>query len=123
MKMTKMKNRQQIVPVRNHSLNKISEENTVDNFNTKALENKVNGCHVTFVLDDEEVTSDTSGGSKVNLEKEKAMNTHETVSCKSCKGDCDKNILCEETDVIGSESFLFYRFVPEFIDSNKITIV
>ena len=78
------------------------------------------GCHVTFVCDDEKVTSDTSDGSKVILEIEKAMNTHEIVTCKSNKVDCDEIILFEATE---TESFLLYRFVPEFSDSNKITMV
>ena len=127
MKSTKIKNKQQAVSIRNHSLCKISEENTDDNFNTNAFENKVNNCHVTFVCDDEKVTSDTSDGSKVSLERENAKNRHKTVSCKSNNSDCDRYILCEETDIIGSESmkenFLLSRFVPEFFDGNKITIV
>ena len=77
-KRTKFTNKQQTVLIRNHSLSKISEEN----YNSEApqLEIKVNGCHVTFVCDDEKVRSDTSDGSKVSLEKENAKNTHITVN-------------------------------------------
>ena len=82
---------------------------------------------VAFVCDDEKVTSDTSDGSKVSHEREKAKNRHKIVSCKSNNSDCDRYILCEETETIGSESmkenFLLSRFVPEFFDGNKITIV
>ena len=70
LKRTKVKNKPQPVFIRINSLSKISEENTDDNYNSEALkvklENKVNGCHVTFVCDDEKVTSDTSDSSNNN---------------------------------------------------------
>ena len=49
-------------PIRNPSLSKISEENTDENSEGEEhrLKSNVNCCHVTFVCDDEKVTSDTS---------------------------------------------------------------
>ena len=66
MKRKKLKNKLQPVSIRNHSLSKISEENY--NSAVPQLEIKVNGCHVTFVCDDEKVTSDTSDSSNNNKE-------------------------------------------------------
>ena len=130
MKRKKLKSKLQPVSIRTHSLSKIYEEN----YNSKAhqLEIKVNGCHVTFVCDDEKVTSDTSDSlnnneGNMSYKKENSQSSTGTVIFESKKNDGSKNILWDETDNKASEnmnkSFLLSRFVPEFIDSNKITIV
>ena len=61
MKRTKVKNRAQPISIRNNSMSQISEENTDANYNSEAvkMEHTVNGCHVTFVCDDEKLTSNT----------------------------------------------------------------
>ena len=76
MRRTIFKNKHQTGSIRNHSLSKISEENIDDNSNSEGLrlKNKVTCCHVTFVCDDEKVTSYTSDHysdkDKVNPKKE-----------------------------------------------------
>ena len=130
-KKTKLK-KTKTISIRNNSLSRISEENTDENYNSEALkmENKVNGCHVTFFCDDEKVTSDTSDISNnnkgnISQKKENTKNTH--ASYTSNKNDCDKNIPWDDKVKLASENmkenFLLSRFIPELIDSNKITIV
>ena len=53
MKRTKFQNKQQTVLIINNSLSKISEENTDVNSEALGIENKVKGCPVTFVCDDQ----------------------------------------------------------------------
>ena len=83
----------------------------------------MNGCQVTFVCDDEKVTSDTFDGSEVSLEKENAKNRHKTVN----DWDGVKSMLWDKNDMIEAvnmkDGFLVSRFVPDLMDSNKITIV
>jgi hypothetical protein len=62
MKGTKFKSNLQTASIKNNSLRNISD----DNSEALKLENKVNGCHVTFVWDDEKETSDTSDNSNNN---------------------------------------------------------
>jgi hypothetical protein len=98
-KRTKFKNKQQSISIRNNPLSKISEENTDDNYNSESLklENKVNGCHVTFVCDDEKVTSDTSDNDKEHIchEKENNQSTPGNVFFESNKNEGGKNMLWE----------------------------
>ena len=144
-KRTILKNKPE--PIRNHSLSKISEENTDENSDSEGLKHKENCCHVTFVCDDEKVTSDTSNTS-INHSSDKDRGSHErenemlepltfvidgTMCDKSDnldKGESDK---CQVIDKKKSrknktaenvkQSFVLSRFVPECIDNNKITIV
>ena len=94
LKKTKFKNKPQPISVKNHSLSKISEEN----YNSEApqLEIKVNGCHVTFVCDDEKVTSDTSDSlnnneGNISYKKENSQSSTGTVIFESKKNDGSKN--------------------------------
>ena len=151
MKRTIFKNKQDTRSIRNISLSKISEENIDDNYNSEEprLENKVNCCHVTFVCDDLKVTSDTSDCSnnpnsdndKVSPKKESVNNKPSTFVSDDDKSNGDKSYyLYEEESGKGqvsdkkksrnnkttenmNQSCLLSRFVPEFIDNNKITIV
>ena len=145
------KNKQQTGSIKNLSLSNISEENIDDNSNSEELrlKNKVNCCHVTFVCDDEKVTSDTSDNlnnyetdkDKVrsNDEKEKKKpfpfesEKEKIIGNKSDKEDKEDRDKCQVSDKKKSRnnktaknmkrSYLFSRFVQEFIDNNKITIV
>ena len=134
MKRKKSKNTPQPISITNKSLSKISEENTDDNFDSEGckMERKVNGCHVTFVCDDEKVTSDTSDSSKnnkgnISKRKENNKSSPGTDVFILNKNEGDRNIPWDEKDNTASEymnkSFLLSRFVPELIDNNKITIV
>ena len=136
-------------PTRNHSLSKISEENTDENSDSEELRLKhtENCCHVTLVCDDEKVTSDTSNTS-INHSSDKDRVSHERENemlepltfvidgtmCdnfyNSDKGESDKCQVIDkkksrnnETTENIKQSYLFSRFVPEYIDNNKIIIV
>jgi hypothetical protein len=115
MKRTIFKNKQQTGSIKNLSLSKISEENIDDNSNSEELrlKNKVNCRHVTFVCDDEKVTSDTSD----NSNKEDKEDSYE------CQVSDKKKRVNNNTAENMNQSCLVSRFVPEFIDNDKITIV
>ena len=113
------------------------------------MTNKLNCCHVTFVCDDEKVTSDTSDCSnnhdrdneKVSPEKESVNNKPSTFVSDNDKANVDKsdNLDEEESDNCQTgdkkmsrnnktaenmnQSCLLSRFAPEFIDNDTITIV
>ena len=135
------KNKQQTGSIRNLSLSNISEENIDDNSNSEELrlKNKVNCCHVTFVCDDEKVTSDTSDNlNNYESDKDKVRSNEENekekiIGNKSDKEDKEDRDNCQVSDKKKrvnnntaenmSKRCLVSRFVPEFIDNNKITIV
>ena len=115
------------------SLSNISEENIDDKYNSEELrlKNKVNCCHVTFVCDDEKVTIDASDTSN-NHDSDKVSHKKESgkKSDKEAKEDSDKWQVSDKkkrvnnnTEENMSQSFLLSRFVPEFINNNKISIV
>jgi hypothetical protein len=115
MKKTIFRNRQKSVQagsIRNLSLSKISEEKTDNNSSSETLklENKVNGCHVTFVCDDDKVI----GGRSDSANKDNADESEVRPERKTNTRKPAENM---------KESCLLSRFVPEFIDSNKISIV
>ena len=96
----------------------------------------MNGCHVTFVCDDEKVTSDTSDNSNnhdsdkdiVNPKKEsdnKKQNTFvdDEEESDTCQVSLKKKRRISKTVKNTNKSCLLSRFVPEFIDKNKITMV
>ena len=130
-------------PTRNHSLSRISEENTDENSESEELrlKGKVNCCHVTFVCDDDKVTSDTYNTSnnhssdKDKVSHDKESNKKEPVTVVSDKVICDKSDKEDNEDFDKKKSrikkasenlkqrCLLSRFVPDFIDNNKIAIV
>ena len=127
MKRTFFKNKTE--PTRNHSLSKISEENTDESSESEELRLKrqVNCCNVTFVSDDVKVTCDTANtANSQSSEKEKVSHEKEIIR-KEPVTDISDKVICGKSnkeDKEESDKFqLMSRFVPEFIDNNKIIIV
>ena len=106
-KNTKLKCRKQYIGgKKNVSLCKISEENSDNSSKITKLENKVNGCNVIIANELSNLENNFT-----NEDRDKGEFSIEKKSQKASPIDNDK------------ETFLLSRFVPEFVDDNKISIV
>ena len=134
-------NKHQAGSTKNMSLSKISEEENDSNSHDKLqkVSIQINDCHAIFVSDDDKLTSDDFNDSnpdsvgKDKKSSEKNSKQLEPSDVDEVIGDISRGDNAKDSGEMESrktfpieivkQNFLSSRFVPEFIGSNKITIV
>ena len=117
------KNQQAVIGTasKNISLSKISEEDIQDTSEIR----KPNGFPIIIITDDEKVTSDITENGSNDAKVESQMHSQHVSEEDETVGDIANISVMVDKVQENSESHFnrLARFLPEFIDRNKITIV